>query len=96
MLHVFRLLFLVFLAFLIWLLTKMMKKDKTYGQSYKIGLYAMTLGLILEVIFDFVHFSGFPFMFTIITLGVVAINLNPAPLAPAKTAPVKKQPAKKK
>ncbi|MGE5042090.1 MAG: DUF1189 family protein [Candidatus Levyibacteriota bacterium] len=96
MLHVFRLLYLLFLALLIWLLAKIMKKNQSYGVSYKMGMYAMTLGMVLEVVFDFAHFSGFPFLFTLVALGVVTINLNPAPAAPTVKSAPKKSPAKKK
>lgn len=74
----FRLIYLLFLAAVIWLLAKIFKKTLPYGQSYKLGLYAITLGLIVELLVSLTgrltQFHGFPFMFTLITLGVVFIN----------------------
>lgn len=74
----FKLIYLLALTTVIWLLAKIFKKTLPYGQSYKLGLYAMTLGLIVELLVSLTSnltgFSGFPFMFTIITLGVVFIN----------------------
>ncbi|TSC87580.1 MAG: Uncharacterized protein G01um10147_558 [Microgenomates group bacterium Gr01-1014_7] len=67
--YIFRLIYLALLAILIWGLSKLFKQTLTYGSSYKTGLYAITLGLVIELIY------GFPFMVTIITLGVVWINL---------------------
>lgn len=74
--YISRLVYLFFLAFLIWLLTKILKKSFTYGQSYKIGLYAMTTGFIAELLLSFTNFRGFFCMFTIITLIMVAANLQ--------------------
>lgn len=74
----FKLIYLLALAAVIWLLAKIFKKTLPYGQSYKLGLYAITLGLIVELLVSLTssltQFHGFPFMFTIITLGVVFIN----------------------
>lgn len=77
----FRLLHLLLLASLIWLLGKLFKFTLTYGQSYKLGLHAITLGLIVELLANltsrWTNFHGFPFMVSILTLGVVIINLKP-------------------
>jgi len=72
--HVFRLVYLFFLAVLIWILTKLLKKPLSYGNSYKTGLYAITLGLFAEVFLGFFKFTGFTFMFTLISLAVVLVN----------------------
>ncbi|MBI2334657.1 DUF1189 family protein [Candidatus Daviesbacteria bacterium] len=73
-----KLIYLLFIALLIWLLAKIFKKVLTYGQSYKLGLYGVTLGFLVEILVGFTrqwtNFGGFPFMFTLITLGVVFIN----------------------
>jgi len=74
LLHVFRLVYLFFLAALIWILTKLLKKPLSYGNSYKTGLYAMTLGLFAEALLGFFKLTGFSFMFTLISLAVVLIN----------------------
>lgn len=71
-----RLIYLFFLALIIWVLAKFLKKPLSYGGSYKMGLYAMTLGLFVNLILSFFKFPGFPFMLTIISIGVVLINLS--------------------
>ncbi len=75
----FRLLHLLLIASLIWLLGKLFKHSLSYGQSYKLGLHAITLGLIVELVANltryWTHFYGFPFMVSILTLAVVTINL---------------------
>lgn len=75
----FRLIHLLLVAALILVIGKIFKKDLGFGQSYKIGLYAITLGLTVDLVVNLTsrwsHFSGFPFMVTLITLGVVYINL---------------------
>lgn len=77
--YAFRLLYLLILGALIWLLSKVFKYALSFGQSYKIGLYAVTLGLIAELVINltgrYTGFYGFPFMFTLISLGVVTMNL---------------------
>ena len=78
----FRLFYLLLFAVIILLLAKVFKWTLTYGQSYKVGLHAMTLGLLVEVVLNFtkswIHFSGFSFMFSLITIAVIIINLFPS------------------
>lgn len=77
--YTFRLIHLLIISLLIWLLTKIFKTDLTYGQSYKIGLYAITVGLIVDLVVNltsrWTYFHGFPFMVTIFTLTAVLVNL---------------------
>ncbi len=70
-----RLIYLLVLALIIWLIAKIFKRALTYGQSYKIGLYAMTLALLIDLGISFLPWKGFSFMFTIITLGVIIANM---------------------
>jgi len=79
MVYLANLLYLFFLALLIWLLARVIKKELSYGQSYKVGLYAMTLGFIVDIVFSILRLHGFPFMFTILTLAVVFANLSQLP-----------------
>lgn len=76
--YIFRLVYALFLALVIFLAAKLFKKALTYKDSYKMSLYAMTLPLLVELVIrstsQWTNFSGFPFMFTLITLGVVFIN----------------------
>src|SRR3989344_4432976 len=75
----FRLIHLLIVAALILVLGKLFKQEPGFGESYKISLYAITLGLSVDLVIDltahWTHFSGFPFMVTILTLGVVIVNL---------------------
>lgn len=75
----FRLIYLLLLSSIIWLLGKVFKQTLAYGQAYKVGLHAITLGLIVELFVSltarWTHFTGFPFMVSIYTLGVVLLNL---------------------
>lgn len=78
--YMFKLLYLLFLAVLIWGVAKIFKWNFKYGQSYRIGLFAITLPLLVDLIVSssskWTHFYGFPFMFTIISLVVVIINFT--------------------
>lgn len=77
--YVLRLIHLLLLASLIWLLSRIFKQTLEFGQSYKVGLYAITLGLIVDLVVSltsrYTHFWGFPFMVSILTLVVVTVNL---------------------
>lgn len=77
--YIFRLIHLLTVALIIWLLSKSFKQNLSYKSSYKIGLYAITLGLIVDLVVSLIagwtHFYGFPFMVTILTLAVVFVNL---------------------
>lgn len=75
----FRLLYLLFFALLLLIIAKVMKFDLTYGDSYKIGLHAVTAGFLIQFLLAVTglhQFISFPFMFTLITLGVVLYNLS--------------------
>lgn len=76
--YIFRLIHLLIVAALILVLGKIFKKDLGFGESYKLGLYAITLGLIVDLVVSltsrWTYLYGFPFMVTILTLAVVLIN----------------------
>lgn len=75
---IFRLVQLLFIAIGIYLVGRALNLGFSYKESYKIGLFAITLPLILDLILTFskgvLSFSGIPFFFTIVTLFVVSIN----------------------
>lgn len=75
----FRLVYLFFLALLIWLLTKIMNRGISYGTAYKVGIYAMTLALMVDLVKTYIGWNGFIFMFTLITLAVVLVNFKALP-----------------
>ena len=75
----FRLIHLLIIAALILVLGKIFKQNISFGRSYKIGLYSITLGLVVDLIVGLTSrwtgFIGFPFMVTILTLAVVLVNI---------------------
>lgn len=73
------LLYLIFGACVIWLMAKIRKADLTYGQSYKIGLYLLTLPILysmLTLIWP-LTLLRVPFGFTLIFAAVAYTNLAP-------------------
>lgn len=73
------LIYLIFGAFVIWLAAKIMKKELEYGKAYQVGLHAITLSVILDaMVFWFFPQLKFTFLFTIIMLVIVWVNLKPA------------------
>ena len=75
-----RLFFALILALLIFVIAKIFSKSLNYPQSYKLGLYAMTLPLIVEVVLTttekWTHLGSFPFMVTILAVVIVFTNLG--------------------
>lgn len=75
----FRLIYLLILSLIVWVCLIVIKRRLNYKQLYKMGLYALTPALILDQIIGltrgFTGFFGFPFMFTIISLVVIFLNL---------------------
>jgi len=75
-----RLFYALFFAVVLLILSSVLKLHWTYGQAYKISLYAMTTGMLVEFVLGITsayhQFSGFPFMFSLITLAVVFINVH--------------------
>lgn len=62
---------------LVWIIAKIKKIDLTYKKSYQISIHAMTLGVIISLVFNFLSIYLFPYCLTII-LGIVAwVNLKP-------------------
>jgi hypothetical protein len=79
-----KLFYLLFLALLIMVTANLLKKPLSYKDSYKTGLYAMTLGFFVDFILGFTNIRGFAFMFTLIALVVVLLNKSKGEI-PAKT-----------
>jgi len=76
--YLLRLFQILILALLIYLILRVMKIKSTYGNSYKVALHAITLGLIIEAFLSISHpiysINGFPFMTTLLTVLVVVAN----------------------
>ncbi|HUQ84911.1 MAG TPA: DUF1189 family protein [Candidatus Limnocylindrales bacterium] len=72
--NIFMLVSLLFIALLIWLLLKIIKKPLKYGESYKVGMYALTLGFFVDFLKEVLNLPGFPLMHTSLTLLVVLFN----------------------
>ncbi|MEK7507906.1 MAG: DUF1189 family protein [Patescibacteria group bacterium] len=74
---VFNLVYLFIAALLIWLIaTKFRGVNIGYKKAYQIGLHAMTSALLLEAFFKIFLGVRVPYVFTIITLIAVWINLE--------------------
>ena len=78
--YLLRLIYNLVFALIVWGAARTMDINLTYGQSYRIGIYSMTLSLIVEVLLrvasPILHFQGFPFMFTLISIGVFLVNFK--------------------
>ncbi len=84
------LVYLIFGALIIWLVAKLRKVDLTYGTAYKLGLYLLTLPILVNVLSSVVHFLNAPFVFTLILAVITYINLespSASPLAGAVKIP---------
>ncbi len=77
--YIFQLIHLLIIAVLVWLVSRGFKQTLSYGSTYKISTFAITLGLIADLVVGltgrWTHFYGFPFMLTILTLAVVLVNV---------------------
>ncbi len=76
----FILIYFLFLAVFIYFLSSIFKWGLSYSASYKTAVYASTLGLIIDIILlntaPYTGFSGFPFLFTLVSLCIATINLQ--------------------
>lgn len=81
------LVYLIFGALIIWLVAKLRKVDLTYGMAYKLGLYLLTLPILVNVLSNVVHILNAPFVFTLILAIVTYINLEPSVSTPAPVTP---------
>lgn len=74
----FRLIHLLIIAILILVLGKIFNQNISFRQSYKTGLHAITLGLLVDLLLGLTRawtgFYGFPFMVTVLTLAVILVN----------------------
>ena len=89
-----KLIFLLFGALIVWIIGRIKKVDMTYGYAYRIGLHAITLGVILR----FLELFGLPNVPLLLTaLFAVCAWVNIAPeKAVAETVPVSPSPAEEK
>jgi hypothetical protein len=85
---IFRLIYLFFLALLIWAVMGIKKVGGGYKQAYRWGLHLMTLPMILGIaLWVIVPGVNIPFLFTVITLIVAAVNLKNVSSAVSSTLP---------
>ncbi|MEK7212101.1 MAG: DUF1189 family protein [Patescibacteria group bacterium] len=73
----YKLLYLLLLALLIMLIGKIKKLDVNYKYAYRIGIHAMSLGLVLSPVLFLLH-AVIPYLFTILLLVMAWANLKPA------------------
>lgn len=72
------LIYLLFGALVIWLMAKLRKVDLTYGQSYKLGLYLLTLPILYSVLTTGpLSMFHIPFGFTLILAALAYANFGP-------------------
>lgn len=87
--YILRLVYAIFLGLAILLVSRIIQpslqtetsaRGLTFGQSYKVAIYAMTLGLLVEVVLSIasplVGVRGFPFMVTILSVIVFVVNFK--------------------
>lgn len=78
--YILRLVYAILLGVLILLLSRIIQPSLSFGQSYKVAIYAMTLGLLVEVLLTIASpllgIRGFPFMVTILSLVVFVVNFK--------------------
>lgn len=87
--------YLILGALFIFILGRIMKHNWTYGASYRMGLHAMTLPLLLDLVLTplTLSLSRLPFLFTAILLAVIYANwkdtppLQPTPAPQSPTPP---------
>ena len=87
-LWVWYLIYILFGALVIWIVSKLRKADLTYDQSYKSGLYLITLPIIYSAVTTAGPLSMFhvPFGFTLILAVLAYINLAPKKI-PEESSP---------
>lgn len=71
------LIYLLFSALLIWGLLAILKRRTGYKGAYQIGLHAVTLPIILDGIMFAISPIRYPFVFTILMLVLIFINVFP-------------------
>ncbi len=82
------LVYLLFGALLVFFMLKVMKSEVAYSKAYQIGLHAVTLPILLQVLFTLsgIPLFNIPFIPTLILLTIVYINFKDAPGAPLVVA----------
>ena len=74
-----RLAYLLLAALLIRLAATVVGVSLSYGQAYRVGIYAMTGAFLVELVLTLTSsvqpFRSFLFMFTLVTVGIAALNL---------------------
>ena len=68
------LIILIFYGFLVWLMGKMMKVELSYKNSYKIGIHATTLLILLSLVHPYIPFLNNFFVKMVIFLCVAYAN----------------------
>lgn len=68
------------MTLVLFLVAKIFAIKLTYGESYKVGLYTITLGLLINALLSItepiLHLHGFVFMVTLISVGVFVANFK--------------------
>ncbi|MFH0890833.1 MAG: DUF1189 family protein [Candidatus Liptonbacteria bacterium] len=80
-----KLIFLIFGALIVWIIGRVKKVEIDYGYAYRIGLHAITLGLILRFL-EVIGLPNVPGLLTILFAACVWVNI-----VPENTVPVAEQ-----
>jgi hypothetical protein len=76
----FRMVYLLLFAVVTYVVGKLLKVKLTYGQAYKVSMYAVTLGILIDLVLMFVGafitVPQIPYLFTMVTTAVVLVNLQ--------------------
>ncbi len=70
------LIFLLIYSLVVWLVQKIRKTGMTYGQSYKLGFYAITLPLALDLVFGLCSFYLPWYVDAVVFLVVIFVNIR--------------------
>lgn len=87
----FQLVYLLFGALVIWIAVKIKKYPLMYGKAYQVGLHAITLPLLVNALWYLTGIkSGKPFLFTLLLVIVVFLNIRtkqPQPIESVSSFP---------
>jgi hypothetical protein len=73
----FNLIPILFVAFIIWLCAKKMAHKLTYKQSYIVGIYVATGGLVLSTLLEiFAPGLSMPFMMIVLAVAIFLVNFS--------------------
>jgi hypothetical protein len=85
--HSFRLVYLFIAALVVWLIATLFKKKITYMKAYQIGLHAMVLPMLIQVLLSPFHWYFPLFTFSLVVFIIAAINIRGITTTPVEQTP---------